>query len=94
MTNPIGAGMTTLKPMIRTPTTKYGHGVAGPPQRADHRAVHESARAGQDGSDGDDVVGIGCVTHAQQESETGQREELAHQVRSLDARGSYCNVLQ
>jgi hypothetical protein len=40
--------------------------------------VDESAAAVEDRRDRDDVVGIGRVTHAQQESESGQGEQLCH----------------
>ena len=54
--------------------------VPEPPQRADQGRVRESPAAVQDRGDGDHVVGIGRVAHAEQEAEAGEREQLGHRV--------------
>jgi hypothetical protein len=59
--------------------------------------VSEPPAAVQDRGDGDDVIGIGRVPHAEQEAEAGKGEQLTH--RSLRGRCGpivrrYCKALQ
>ena len=55
-----------------------GDRVSQAPQGADERRVNEPPAAVQDRGHGDDVIRIGGVAHAQQESESGQGDELGH----------------
>ncbi len=78
-----------------------GDGVAESPQGTDQRAVQEAAAAIEDGRDGDHVVGIGRVAHAEQKAEAGEGQELGHgggspfgKVTSLGRARSYCKRLQ
>ena len=52
--------------------------VAESPENADEGGVADAALAADDGGDGDDVVGIGGVTHAEEETENDDRDESDH----------------
>ena len=65
--------------------------VAEPPERADQGRIQEALAAVQDRGHRDDVVRVGRVAHAEQESESGKGEQLRHPILHG---GSYCNCLQ
>jgi len=50
-------------------------GVADAPERADDGCASEPLFAGDDGGDGDDVVGVGGVAHAEEEAEREDCDE-------------------
>lgn len=57
-----------------------GKCVAESPKNPDEGRVADAPLAADDGGDGDDVVGIGSVAHAQEETENHDRDESDHFV--------------
>jgi len=62
------------------------YGVTEPPERTDQSALTNAALAADDRRDGDDVVRIGSVAHAEEEAESNNGEESDHLF--LDRGGS------
>ena len=73
---PRRGGMTRVKRMIPAPTARMVM-VWPMPQSAPMMAAPPSRFAGDDGGDGDDVVGVGGVAHAQEEAE-GEDSDQAY----------------
>jgi len=48
--------------------------VAKSPYDADSGRIHQTTFAAQDGRDRDNVIGIGCMTHAEQQPEERNSE--------------------
>jgi len=55
-----------------------GDGVAQSPECTDERGFGEGAFAADDGGDGDDVVGIGSMAHAEEKSDDENGESADH----------------
>ena len=55
-----------------------GQGVADAPEHADERGGADPSLPGDDGGDGDHVVGIGRVPHAEEEAEENDRHRGGH----------------
>ena len=49
--------------------------MAEPPDRTDQRGASHRALPADDGGNGDHVVGIGCVTHTEEETEREQGKD-------------------
>ena len=81
--SPTGGGMTTLVPLF-VAAMRWRC-------RADQGRIQEALAAVQDRGHRDDVVRVGRVAHAEQESESGKGEQLRHPILHG---GSYCNCLQ
>ena len=61
-------------------------GVAEPPEGADEGGFGEGALAADDGGDGDDMVGIGSMAHAEEETDGENGKTAEHGGRILRRR--------
>lgn len=57
--------------------------VADAPGGADQRRAADAGLAAHDGGDRDDVVGVGGVTHAENEAEGDDGEEVSHELQVI-----------
>jgi len=51
------------------------------PENADERGAANAAFAADDSGDGNDVIGVGGVTHAEKKSESDDGEERNHKIQ-------------
>ena len=69
-----------------------GQRVTGSPERSDQRCARKAALAGDDGGDGDHVIGISGVPHAEEEAEREDSHEAYGCVRGRQSFGEQGEV--